>query len=193
SSDVCSYDGTYIDIYPMIRLLFSRIGKPSIDTATDFSSQSSFGNCPECNGFGKVIAPDLHKIVDFDKSLRDYAVRFKPLSPSGWQGRWMMNDGLFDPDQAINKYSKEKLNLLFYGQHDKERVFEPFHTKNGPQDHELDGLLPRFTRLYINRDISKLKQVALDDVLAVSSHTLCPTCQGSGLNPKVLASKINDL
>src|SRR5699024_873663 len=34
---------------------------------------------------------------------------------------------------------------------------------------------------------------ALDDVLAVSSHTLCPTCQGSGLNPKVLASKINDL
>src|SRR5699024_12648882 len=68
-----------------------------------------------------------------------------------------------------------------------------FHTKNGPQDHEWDGLLPRFTRLYINRDISKLKQVALDDVLAVSSHTLCPTCQGSGLNPKVLASKINDL
>src|SRR5699024_11839192 len=68
-----------------------------------------------------------------------------------------------------------------------------FHTKNGPQDHEWDGLLPRFTRLYINRDISKLKQVALDDVLAVSSHTLCPTCQGSGLNTKVLASKINDL
>src|SRR5699024_7905703 len=28
--------GTYMDITPMIRLLFSRIGKPSIDTATDF-------------------------------------------------------------------------------------------------------------------------------------------------------------
>lgn len=185
--------GTYMDITPMIRLLFSRIGKPSIDTATDFSSQSSFGNCPECNGFGEVIAPDLHKIVDFDKSLRDYAVRFKPLSPSGWQGRWMMTGGLFDPDQPIKKYSKEKLNLLLYGPPEGERVFAPFHTKNGPQDHEWDGLLPRFTRLYINRDISKLKQVALDDVLAVSSHTLCPTCQGSGLNPKVLASKINDL
>src|SRR5699024_4991293 len=128
--------GTYMDITPMIRLLFSRIGKPSIDTATDFSSQSSFGNCPECNGLGEVIATDLHKIVDFDESLRDYAVRFKPLSPSGWQGRWMMTGGLFDPDQPIKKYSKEKLNLLLYGPPEAERVFAPFHTKNGPQDHE---------------------------------------------------------
>lgn len=51
--------------------------------------------------------------------------------------------------------------------------------------------MPRFTRLYINRDISKLKQVSQDDVLAVSTHSLCPTCAGSGLNPKVLKSKIN--
>src|SRR5699024_2572599 len=69
----------------------------------------------------------------------------------------------------------------------------PFHTKHGPQDHEWDGLLPRFTRLYINRDISKLKQISLDDVLAVSTHSLCPTCQGSGLNPKVLECRINGL
>ena len=74
-----------------------------------------------------------------------------------------------------------------------ERVFAPFHTKNGPQKHEWDGLLPRFTRLYINRDISKLKEVSQDDVLAVSTHSLCPTCQGSGLNPKVLECRINGL
>ena len=72
-----------------------------------------------------------------------------------------------------------------------ERVFAPFYTKNGPQDHEWDGLLPRFTRLYINRDISKLKEVTQDDVLAVSTQSFCPTCQGSGLNPKVLECKIN--
>ena len=61
------------------------------------------------------------------------------------------------------------------------------------KDHEWDGLLPRFTRLYINRDISKLKEVTQDDVLAVSTHSLCQTCQGSGLNPKVLECKINGL
>lgn len=183
--------GTYMDITPLIRLLFSRIGHPGVENATDFSSQSSFGKCPECGGYGKVIAPDVHKMIDFEESLRNYAVKFKPLSPSGWQGRWMMTGGLFDPDKPIKEYSEEKQRLLLYGPPKGERVYAPFHTKNGPQDHEWDGLLPRFTRLYVHRDISKLKQVSLDDVLAVSSHSLCPTCQGSGLNPEVLKSKIN--
>lgn len=185
--------GTYMDINPLIRLLFSRIGNPPIGSANDFSSQSSFGRCPECGGFGEVIAPDLNKMIDFDKSLRDYAVKFKPLSPSGWQGHWMMTCGLFDPDKPIKDYSEEDLHLFLYGPREGERAYAPFHTKNGPHNAEWDGLLPRFTRVYINRDISKLKQVSQDDVLAVSTHSLCPTCQGSGLNPKVLECRINGL
>lgn len=185
--------GTYMDINPLIRLLFSRIGEPSIGSANDFSSQSSFGRCPECSGFGEVITPDVNKLVDFNKSLREYAVKFKPLSPSGWQGRWMITGGLFDPDKPIKDYSKEERQLFLYGPPEGEKVYAPFHTKNGPQPHEWDGLLPRFKRLYIHRDISKLKGVTMDDVLAVSSHSLCPTCSGSGLNPKVLACKINGL
>lgn len=183
--------GTYMDIDPLIRLLFSRIGSPSIGSANDFSSQSSFGSCPECGGYGHVITPDVHKMIDFDKSLRDYAVKFKPLSPSGWQGRWMMTGGLFDPDQPIKDYPEDTYRLFIYGPLEGERVYAPFHTKHGPQDHEWDGLMPRFTRLYINRDISKLKNVSLDDVLSVTKHSLCPTCQGSGLNPDVLACRIN--
>ncbi|PIC73130.1 ATP-binding cassette domain-containing protein [Sporosarcina sp. P17b] len=183
--------GTYMDIHPLIRLLFSRIGTPAIGSATDFSNQSSFGKCPQCNGFGEVVYPDLHKIIDLDKSLREYAVKFKPLSPSGWQGRWMMTGGLFDPDLPIKEYPEDQYNLLIYGPPEGERVFAPFHTKDGPHDHEWDGLLPRFVRLYINRDITKLKQTSQEDVLAVSTHTLCPTCDGSGLNPEVLKSKIN--
>lgn len=185
--------GTYMDIHPLIRLLFSRVGSPSIGSATDFSSQSTFGRCPECSGFGEVIAPDLNRLIDFDKSLREYAVQFKPLSPSGWQGRWMITGGLFDPDLPIKDYPEEKYELLIYGPRDGEKVYAPFHTKNGPQPHEWDGLLPRFTRLYINRDVSKLKEVSQEDVLAVSSHSLCPTCEGSGLNPKVLECRINGL
>lgn len=185
--------GTYMDINPLIRVLFSRIGKPSIGTANDFSSQSTFGRCPECTGYGEVITPDVNKLVDFEKSLREYAVRFKPLSPSGWQGRWMITGGLFDPDIPIKDYSEEKLQLFLYGPKDGETVYMPFHTKNGPQPHVWDGLLPRFRRLYINRDITKLRGVTEEDVFAVTTRTLCPTCQGSGLNPKVLECKINGL
>ena len=183
--------GTYMDIDPLIRLLFSRLGKPSIGSATEFSSQSSFGRCPECSGFGEVIAPDVNKMVDFDKSLREFAVQFKPLSPSGWQGNWMMTCGLFDPDLPLKDYPEDKLQLLLYGPRYGEKVNAPFHTKNGPQKHDWDGLLPRFTRLYINRDVTKLKGLSQDSVLAVTNHSLCPTCQGSGLNPKVLECRIN--
>lgn len=182
---------TYMDIDPLIRLLFSRIGQPQIGSATDFTRQSSFGRCPKCDGYGQVVAPDIDKLIDFDKSLRDYAVQFKPLSPSGWQGQWMMTCGLFDPDLPIKDYSEEKRNLLIYGPPGGGTVYAPFHTKDGPQNAQWDGLLPRFIRLYINRDISKLKQVSEEDVLAVSKHSLCPLCEGSGLNPEVLESKIN--
>lgn len=185
--------GTYMDIHPLIRLLFSRIGTPSIGSATDFSSQSSFGRCPECGGFGEIIAPDVNQLIDFDKTLREYAVKFKPLSPSGWQGRWMITGGLFDPDLPIKDYPEDKLQLLLYGPPKGEKIYAPFHTKNGPQPHEWDGLLPRFTRLYINRDVSKLKEVSEEDVLAVSTRRFCPTCQGSGLNPTVLECRINGL
>ncbi len=183
--------GTYMDIDPLIRLLFSRIGDPSVGSATDFTSHSTFGRCPTCDGFGEVVTPDVNKLVDFDKSLREYAVQFKPLSPAGWQGNWMMTCGLFDPDKPIKDYSKENKELFLYGPPGGGTVDAPFHTKDGPQNAQWDGLLPRFRRLYINRDISKLKQVSEEDVLAVSTHSLCPTCKGSGLNPKVLESKIN--
>ena len=185
--------GTYMDINPLIRLLFSRIGRPAIGSAHDFSSHSSFGKCPECDGFGEVIRPDVHKLVDFNKSLREYAVRFKPLSPSGWQGRWMITGGLFDPDKPIKDYAEEELQLFLYGPPKGEKVYAPFHTKNGPQPHEWDGLIPRFIRLYIKRDITKLKEVTMDAVLAVCTRSLCSICKGSGLNPRVLASKINGL
>lgn len=185
--------GTYMDIDPLLRLLFSRIGEPRIESALDFSSHSSFGKCPTCNGYGKVVTPDVHKLIDFDKTLREYAVQFKPLSPSGWQGRWMITGGLFDPDKKVKNYTEAEKKLLIDGPPPGEKVFAPFHTKHGPQPHEWDGLIPRFTRLYINRDISKLKQVSKKDVLQMTSQMPCETCSGTGLNPEVLASKINDL
>lgn len=191
--NVRSTVGTYMDIDPLIRLLFSRIGSPSIGSATEFSSDSSFGKCPECSGYGEIVAPDITKLIDHTKSLRDSAVRFKPLAPPGWQGRWMVDGGLFDPDLPIKDFSEEKYNLLVYGPPEGERAFSTYYYKVGNRDIEWDGILPRFVRLYINRDLTKLKITSQEDVLAMTTHTACPTCEGSGLNPKVLECKINGL
>lgn len=125
---------TYMDVDPLIQLLFSRIGDPQIGSATDFTRQSSFGRCPKCDGFGEVVAPDVRKLIDFNKSLREYAVQFKPLSPSGWQGQWMMASGIFDPDIPIKEFSQEKRDLLIYGPPGGGTVYAPFHTKDGPQN-----------------------------------------------------------
>src|SRR5690625_743570 len=59
---------TYMDIDPLLRLLFSRIGEPKIEEAIDFSSQSAFGKCPTCNGYGEVLTPDVHQLIDFNLS-----------------------------------------------------------------------------------------------------------------------------
>lgn len=181
---------SYMELGPLIRLIFSRIGKPHVGEAIDFSSNSSFGKCKRCYGNGEVIEPDLDKLVDFNKSLKDYAVQFKPLSPAGWQGRWMITGDLFDPDTPIKDWPKDKRELFLYGDPDGKKVIMPFKTKNGDHQSKWDGLVPRFERLYIKRDISKLKEVNQDDVKSMSKVTLCPVCQGTGLNPEVLKSKI---
>lgn len=193
SSNQRSDVGSYMDLGPLIRLLFSRIGQPKIGEAIDFSSQSSFGQCPSCAGNKEIITADINKLVDFGQSLRDYAVQFKPLSPAGWQGRWMMTGGIFDPDTPLKDWPQDKLDLFLHGHPEGKEIIMPFHTKNGPHRSKWDGLLPRFKRLYIDRDISKLKEVDQEDVKAVSTTEPCPTCKGTGLNPKVLASKINGL
>src|SRR5699024_5073011 len=143
--------GTYMDISALIRLLFSRIGYPQVGEATDFLAHSAYGKCPECNGYGEVISADVHKLVDFNKSLQDYAIQFKPFSPSGWQGRWMITGGLFEPDVPIKKYSPKKRQLLLYGPPKGEKIYAPFHRNNRPKDHRRYGMMHIFNRIHISQ------------------------------------------
>lgn len=53
-----------------------------------------------------------------------------------------------------------------------------------------EGVIPRFRRLYLNRDISKLKKTLQEEILTHVHKGPCKTCGGTGLNPQALASKI---
>src|SRR3982750_194813 len=50
--------GTVTDIATALRLMFSRVGKPSIGYANMFSFNDPSGMCPECNGMGSMMALD---------------------------------------------------------------------------------------------------------------------------------------
>ncbi len=60
--------GTIIDVAPLIRLLFSRIGKPGAGSAMAYSFNHPPGMCPDCTGLGETFrtgrkrAFRLHKI-----------------------------------------------------------------------------------------------------------------------------------
>lgn len=51
-------------------------------------------------------------------------------------------------------------------------------------------MLPRFRRLYLSRDISKLKRGLQEEMLSHVEQGPCAACGGTGLNPKALESRI---
>src|SRR5919109_2436175 len=56
--------GTITDIYSVLRLLFSRVGKPFVGYSNVFSFNDPQGMCPECNGLGRKLQPIVEKFYD---------------------------------------------------------------------------------------------------------------------------------
>ena len=67
--------GTITDIYTVLRLLFSRLGKPHAGYANAFSFNDPAGMCPECNGLGRKVAVVADDFLDLDQSLNEGAVQ----------------------------------------------------------------------------------------------------------------------
>src|SRR4051812_10073226 len=63
--------GTATDIYSLLRLLYSRLGQPSVGESTMFSFNHPEGMCPHCDGLGVVDALDLERLLDRDRSLNE--------------------------------------------------------------------------------------------------------------------------
>ncbi len=180
--------GTVTDIAPLVRLLFSRMGEPRIGAAIDFSYQSTFGVCPECNGLGEKLTVDGDAMVDPEKSLNDGAVRFRYFSKSNWQYMYYTQSGLFDNDKPVKDYTAEEYRNLLYGPPEKVKV--PFYLKTGTVYSDYEGLVPRFERLYINRDLTKYPSVSMAEVNRFLRKAPCGACQGTGLNQKALSCRI---
>src|ERR1700682_1059866 len=138
-ADARSTVGTATDANAMLRILFSRLGKPHIGSPQPVSFnlpavpaigtitvergasrrvKQTFsrtgGMCPRCEGMGKVNDIDLTQLYDDGKSLNEGALTIPGFSMDGWYGRIFKGCGFFDPDKPIRKFTKKELQDLLY-------------------------------------------------------------------------------
>lgn len=177
--------GTYTDIYSILRLLFSRVGRPFIGYSDTFSFNHPAGKCPRCDGLGEVTELDIHKLVDFDKSLNDEdTIHFPTFGRGLWRWKRYAYSGLFDLDKKIKDYSPEELELFLHSP--QIRLKNP--PSNWPKSAKFEGIFPRMYRSIINtKEGARFKHI-LDNM--VTTFT-CPGCGGSRVNERVRSCLIN--
>src|SRR5690606_28557188 len=98
--------GTITDIYALLRLLYSRVGKPCFGYSNAFSFNDASGMCPDCEGLGRRVQVALDKLLDRSKSLNEGAIRHPALNVGGWFWKLYANSGLFDNDKKLRDYTE---------------------------------------------------------------------------------------
>ncbi len=177
--------GTYTDIAALLRLLFSRVGKPFVGYAESFSFNHPEGSCPRCNGLGEIRELDIHKLVDFDKSLNDEdTIHYIAFGKGGWRWIRYARSGLFDLDKKIKDYTPEELDLFLNSP--QIRLKNP--PAGWPKTAKYEGLIPRMYRSIINSEEGLLHATVLNPMLRMGT---CPDCHGTRLNPEKLRCKID--
>ena len=182
--------GTAVDVAPLMRLLFSRVGIPSAGGSMAYSFNHPAGMCPDCTGIGEQLELIEDTLFDPERSLNEGGILFSQFS-AGWQTHLYQNNPLLDSNKKLKDYSEEEWDILKNGSKEPIKVGIRSNNTGRVDMVEYEGVIPRFYRVYLKRDITKLKQKLQDEIMSHVRHGPCRTCGGSGLNPKALASRIN--
>ncbi|MDI3287308.1 excinuclease ABC subunit UvrA [Polyangium sp. 15x6] len=204
-ADPRSTVGTATDVNAMLRILFSRLGKPfvgppnafsfnvpsvhavgSFQKGTDKAEKVVFnrvgGMCPRCEGRGSVNDIDLSQLYDDTKSLNEGALTIPGYSMDGWYGRIFRGCGYFDPDKPIRKFTKKELHDLLHK--------EPTKIKVDGINLTYAGLIPSIQKSYLSKDIDALQPHIRAFVERVATFSTCPDCGGTRLSEGARSSKI---
>jgi excinuclease UvrABC ATPase subunit len=207
--DARSTVGTATDANAMLRILFSRLGRPYIGSPQAFSfnvasisgagavtverggekvrEKRSFsitgGMCPRCEGRGSVSDFDLTQLYDDTKSLNEGALTVPGYSMDGWYGRIFRGCGFFDPDKPISRYTKRELKDLLHKEPTKIRVDGINLT--------YEGLIPKIQKSMLSKDLDSLQPHIRAFVERVVTFGVCPECDGTRLSEEARTSKID--
>jgi excinuclease ABC subunit A len=156
-----------------------------------FSFNSPFGACEECKGLGIKIEFDPDLIMpDKTKSIIQGAIEIYGKMDLSWRGQQLQVVGKkygFDLFTPINKFTKEQLQTLLYG--NKEPIKGNWSTgANMNFQDGWEGLIPQSDRLYKSTDSEYRKQM-LEKFMR---NVQCQTCNGKRLKEKILAITIQE-
>src|SRR6266436_1959113 len=179
--------GTITDIYPVLRRLYSHIGKPFVGHTNVFSFNDPKGMCPNCNGFGRKVGVDLELFLDKSKSLNEGAILFSEYAVDSWGWNFLGQSKLFDMDKKLSKFSEKEMELLLYSKPYKVK------TKVGGKNINItcEGIISRFTAKYITRDVKTMSERTQKAVAPYITMAPCTVCKGARLSQEVLKCKID--
>jgi excinuclease UvrABC ATPase subunit len=193
----------------MLRILFSRLGKPHIGSPNAYSfnvpsvsasgaitvergagktvtKRATFnrlgGMCPRCEGRGSVTDFDLSVLYDDNKSINEGAITIPGYSMDGWYGRIFRSSGYFDPDKAIRKFTKKELHDLLHK--------EPTKIKVDGINLTYEGLIPKIQKSMLSKDVDAMQPHIRAFVERAVTFATCPECDGTRLSTEARASKI---
>ena len=177
--------GTITDIAPVLRLLYSRIGQPFVGYSNVFSFNDPQGMCPECNGVGRKLSVISDAFLDMDKSLNEGAVQVPTFA--SWERDSYKSSGFFDNNKKLREFTQEEMDLLMHGKPQKVKI------KIGSSSMNMTymGIIEKFTRSYIKRDIKTLSERTQKMVAPYLTMGPCPLCKGARLSQAALSCKIN--
>jgi len=148
----------------------------------NFSFNSPYGACAECNGLGTklefdpdLIIPDKTKsinggaLVPWKRGGRGYILYYR------WLIRELSYRLKFDLDAPFKKLPKHVQKAIFYG--------TPEVINNKP----FEGVIPNLERLFHQTDSDYLKE----EISKFMSTLSCPVCKGARLKPESLSVRVN--
>jgi excinuclease UvrABC ATPase subunit len=200
--------GTATDANAMLRILFSRIGKPHIGSPQAFSfnvptrvasgmmktdkgqgqtrvvKQQVYlgGMCPTCEGMGALNDFDLTAIYDETKALSEGALLVPGYSMDGWYGRIFSGAG-FDMDKPVGKYTHKELKKFLYGEPEKIKVEGVNLT--------YEGVLTKVSKSMLSKDVEAMQPHVRRFVERAVTFTTCPDCDGTRLSKEARSSTIH--
>jgi excinuclease UvrABC ATPase subunit len=200
--------GTVTDANAMLRILFSRLGKPHIGPPTAYSFNVPTrkasgamtvdkgkgerivvrdlvyhgGMCPRCEGMGSVNDIDLSQVYDDTKSLAEGAITVPGYKADGWSVRAFTESGFLDPKKPIRKYTKRELHDFLHK--------EPTKVKVNGINLTYEGLIPQIQKSFLSKDVDALQSHIRAFVERAVTFTTCPDCGGTRLNEAARSSKI---